>query len=615
MKNLRISSMLSFLTLCYCLLWTPLSSEARIYTVFNLLDAGIGSLRAAIDSANNNAGPDTIGFNIPGIGVKTIHPLSQLPPLIDRAGVLIDGFTQGGGAASPGVNPPLTANLLVELNGSVAGLSHGIWIMSPQNTIRGMIIDSFQQDGIRIQATKDTTYNNLIYSNFIGTDPTGTIARGNGWKRVSPWAGVNIVVPSRDTTYINDNIVLSNLSSSNYAEGVSISGCPPGDNHSNAVSKNYLGTDFTGMSPLGNAHNGVYIGKAAHHNIVDSNLISANGTEGVCIVGYVDEGQNIYLYTTNNIISNNIIGLNINQTTPMGNKREGVSIGIYYGNGVVCMLGYATDNIIGPNNIIAHNSRSGIIVWEHPSSSSNANRNQITKNSIYDNGPLGSVFLDIDLSDDGLTLNDLNDLDNGANRKLNFPVIDSGYFTEQTTIYGRVDIDSDPTQVTVEVFKAKGGASLHGKGQVYLGSVSPDDSGNWSILVSGLVAGDTITATTTDMYRNTSEFCGNYVVVAEPRVGGTEDTSGNSLEVSSPLLINSVDINFNVKNREAVRVGIYDLSGKLIRVIVDDKCEPASYSVSWDGENMRGESVPAGIYICSLESASSKIAKKILKIQ
>jgi hypothetical protein len=616
MRNNRISTVLLFLVLYCCLFLKPRCLEARTYTVFNIFDTGIGSLRAAIDSANNNVGQDTIDFKIPGVGVKTIRPLSQLPPLIDEAGVLLDGFTQGGGVASPGVNPPLTANLLVELNGSTAGLSHGIWIVSPNNTIQGMIIDSFEQDGIRIQASKEVTFNNLIYCNFIGTDPTGTIARGNGRNRINLWAGINIVVPPGDTTYINNNIVLGNLSSGNYAEGISISGCPPGDNHSNVVSKNYLGTDFAGMSSLGNAHNGVYIGGAAHDNLVDSNLISANGTEGVSIIGYADEGQDVYWYATSNTVSNNIIGLNANQTLPMGNKREGISIGVYYGNAApVWRVGYATGNIIGPNNIIAHNGRSGVIVREHSSSNSNSDRNQITRNSIYDNGLLDPGFLGIDLSDDGITLNDLSDPDNGANQELNFPVIESAYVTGQTAIYGRIDVDSDPTQATVEVFRAKTDPSLYGEGQVYLGSVSPDASGNWNIVVSGLAAGYSVTATTTDMSLNTSEFCDDYVVIAGTGVGEAGDTIGNSLEISSPLLINYVEINFNIKKREKIKLDIYDLSGKFIINLVDKVCEPSSYSASWDGKNIKGESVPAGIYICTLESVSGKVAKKILKIQ
>ncbi|MEQ1645233.1 MAG: CSLREA domain-containing protein, partial [Pyrinomonadaceae bacterium] len=64
------------------------------------------SLRAAIQTANDLAGSDTIAFDIPGGGVQTISPGSQLPPITER--VSIDGTTQPGF-----VNKPV-----IELNGS-----------------------------------------------------------------------------------------------------------------------------------------------------------------------------------------------------------------------------------------------------------------------------------------------------------------------------------------------------------------------------------------------------------------------------------------------------------------------------------------------------------------
>ena len=106
-------------------------------------DNNPGSLRWCMNAANFNAGaPDTIIFQIPGTGPFTIFPDSQLPPLVDLAGVFIDGFSQTG--ASAGRNPPSTATLMIVIDGSNAGPSHGIWILSPNNTIQGLVINSFE---------------------------------------------------------------------------------------------------------------------------------------------------------------------------------------------------------------------------------------------------------------------------------------------------------------------------------------------------------------------------------------------------------------------------------------------------------------------------------------
>ena len=65
------------------------ASPGATFTVTTTADAGAGSLRAAIIAANGSPGWDIINFNIPGAGVQTIFPLSQLPALTDPQGVPI----------------------------------------------------------------------------------------------------------------------------------------------------------------------------------------------------------------------------------------------------------------------------------------------------------------------------------------------------------------------------------------------------------------------------------------------------------------------------------------------------------------------------------------------
>ena len=51
------------------------------FTVTTTADAGAGSLRAAITAANASAGADSIEFDIPGAGVRTINLASALPAI------------------------------------------------------------------------------------------------------------------------------------------------------------------------------------------------------------------------------------------------------------------------------------------------------------------------------------------------------------------------------------------------------------------------------------------------------------------------------------------------------------------------------------------------------
>jgi hypothetical protein len=60
-----------------------------VFAVTSADDAGPGTLREAIDSANTTAGADMITFNIGGGGAQTISLLSELPSLTDEVIILL----------------------------------------------------------------------------------------------------------------------------------------------------------------------------------------------------------------------------------------------------------------------------------------------------------------------------------------------------------------------------------------------------------------------------------------------------------------------------------------------------------------------------------------------
>lgn len=582
------------------ILTIPVILNAATYTVTNTNDTGTGSLRWAITQANiNNNTFDVIDFNIPGGGLQTIRPLSQLPPLLDTAGVFIDGLTQAG--ASPGTNPPSSCTLMIRVCGAAAGASHGLWVLSPNNTIQGLLIDSFEQHGIRIQGIPTGTYNNIVTLNWVGMDPTGTIIRRNGWNQVRYWGGIYIEVAWDSIGFAFDNIIDLNLSSGNYAEGIGISSCPPGDAYQNIVTGNYVGTDYTGTLDRGNVHDGIYIGEGAHHNIIDGNLVSGNDFEGVCIIGYPPYGWDSH----DNILYNNIIGLDI-ALNPLANSMDGVSIG-QYGN--LYQGGFATGNIVD-GNIIAHNLHNGVTVWEHSNNSFNCDHNWITQNTMYNNGALG-----IDLNDEGVTPNDTNDPDTLANEEVNYPIITSArYFAPQTIIDGTVDIDTDPTQATIEVFRAHVDPSGYGEGWIYLGATTPNASNQWTITVTGLNIGDDVTATTTDMNNNTSEFAHNVAVVLGIEEGGSSPIPAEyRLEQNLPNPFNSrTAIEYGLPEPAQVNLCVYNIAGEKIITLVDAEQRPGHHTVYWDGRDKTGREVSNGIYFYKIEAAHYSAIKKLI---
>jgi len=422
------------------------------------------------------------------------------------------------------------------------------------------------------------------------------------------WAGIYIICTPGPPGYAYHNVIDRNLSSGNYAEGIGISNCPPGDVAFNGVLQNYVGTDAGGTVDLGNIHDGVFIGEGAHDNWVDGNLISGNDFEGVCIVGYAEAIPPVFTYA--NTVANNAIGLDV-ASAPLPNTFDGVSIGIY-GTGLIppwYQGGYATDNMIS-TNIIAHNGRNGVLVWEHFSNNANADFNPITQNSMYNNTLLG-----IDLADDGVTANDANDPDAGPNQEVNFPVITNAIETAgQTTISGNLDIDTSPDSAMVEVFRVSSDPSGYGEGQTYLGTATPDAAGNWSVTVPGLVAGDTVTATTTDVNFNTSEFAQNFVVVT-----GIEENESALIPQVFVLgqnypnpFINSTAIDFALPCEVHVNLTIYDVAGRKVKVLAHGMCNPEHHTVHWDGKDGQGRRVSPGVYIYTLNAGENTAMRRMI---
>jgi Dockerin type I domain len=488
----------------------PMSPQTRgtkaNFIVTNTGDAGLGSLRDAMTQANVTGGTDLITFNIPGIGPHIIQPLSQLPILTDAAGVIIDGLSQPGAAA--GANPPQTASLKIIIDGALAGNSHGLWIQSNGNTIRGLVISNFQGNGIYINGLPEAAVN-TVYCNFIGTDVTGALDRGNGTNLVSLWAGVYI--DNQPTGFAFNNTVIQNLISGNYAEGVAVIGPrQPGDVYGNRILHNLIGTDITGTVDLGNDHEGVCLAEGTHDNIVRGNLISGNDYDGVGIQGY----NNLPYYpappiqTYLNIIDTNIIGADLTGNNPIPNNYHGVAIGEYGPT----QWGCADRNRVGPSNRIFFNKHDGVAVWEDAINTSNADRNVISQNSIHYNNELG-----IDLGNDNVTPNDAGDPDTGPNQELNFPVITSAiYAVGTTTVTGTIDIDTPPNQAAVELFKAALDPTGYGEGETFISSTNPNATGNWTITTGTLAVGDYVTAVTIDKDGNTSEFSLGVIVTTQP---------------------------------------------------------------------------------------------------
>jgi Cadherin domain len=507
-------------------------------------DGGDGiSLREAISAANNtangSAGADQIRFAIPGLPTQTIFVGAELPRIYEA--ISIDGSTQPGFSGAP----------LIELRGNGTAGVDGLFLLpgSDGSTIRGLVINGFGNNGIEILSNS-----NLIVGNYIGTNATGTSAISNGAAGITVSGASNII---GGVTSLDRNVVSGNTGSGIFFYG-SVS-------TNNRILGNFIGTNAVGDSAVGNGGEGLILVSGAHGNVIGS----ANGGGNV-ISGSPFNGLGLYS-SDGNIIQGNVIGLNAAGTAAIGNVYSGISVGnsnfnqiggaglgegntisgnlqngIYadnamgmqisgnfigrsisntislgnLGNGIF-ITGVSGSNVIGgttlgSGNVISGND-SGI------ATSTNAGvQLTILGNQIFQNASLG-----IDLNWDGVTPNDIADVDSGPNSLQNFPVLISAVSNgSNTTIAGT--INSTPnTTLRIEFFRSvTGSVAANGQAEIPIGftTVTTNVNGDASFYVplTGVDSpvGSLISATATSVngavYGGTSEFAKNVLVSSAP---------------------------------------------------------------------------------------------------
>ncbi len=487
-------------------------------------------------------------------------------------GLYIDGVRNTATGNIIGLNAAGTAAL--------ANTSHGVYVTANgAGTVIGgttatarNIISGNGQDGIVIDGANSQTMRGIsIQGNYIGTDINGTTAIGNtrfGVYLFQQASGVTIggsvtgagnLISGNSNTGIqvdngiyntiqgntiglntsgsalgnaNNGITLNgaaynqiggttalaaNTIGASTNEGILVTGASA---TGNTIQGNFIGTNSSGASGLGNGRFGVWFASSASGNTLGGtaagagNVISSNVSHGVMVDA------------SNNTIQGNIIGRNPANSASLANAT-----GIYVNNVSGTLIG---GSVTGAGNVIAGNTSQGVVV-----TGASAANNTVLRNSIFSNGGLG-----IDLAGDAAVLaNDTGDADTGANSLQNYPVISSAVMSPTgTTISGSINSTAN-TNLRLEFFSIPSGTqdATNGEGPTYLGflNVTTDGSGNASFvefLQNVFIAvGDRVTATATVRpsdftFGSSSEFAANVTVTSSGTQGtaSADFTSGTS---------------------------------------------------------------------------------------
>lgn len=584
--------------------------------IVNTNDSGQGSLRQWIANANalgdaglaqagRPAGIENALFMLadgtarPGLnagyatqfanGIATIKPLSALPAISQPA--VLDAQTQPGWSSTP----------LIELNGAGAA-SNGLALAAGGSTVRGLVINRFGGWGMRLSGAG----NNVVAGNYVGINAAGTTGSGN--------SNTNLLISDCPDNRIGGLVPTDRnvISGSTRNDGIDITGAA---SQRNVILGNYVGTDASGTSAIGNGVNGIWISGGASNNVVGGgtpgagNVVSGNVDDGVEVQHSTSTGNRVegnFIGTDRTgllavpnaddgvVIENgqsNVIGGTVAGTANVisGNKNNGVHIGGQgaHGNRILgnsigttmtglaalpnggsgvrfsavpdgASVGAPVGNSVGgllagEANVIAFNATPGVNV-------SSGTGVTVSGNRIFGNSGIG-----IDLGANAVSVNNGTKNPALAGSDMDFPVLTYAHLAEASlTLAGHVG--SAPNQplfggAQVEIYKAWADPTGYGQGQTLLftrtAAADGSFSGTFDAQGLGLLAGDRLTATATDAAGNTSEFSLNIRITAS--VCGTvfEDVNyGGGAGRDSATAVGVA--------RPGARVELYDASGSYV---------------------------------------------------
>ncbi len=538
-----------------------------------ITSAGKTSLRSAIEESN--ARPPwykdsviTITFNIDGTGTQGIGLLSYLPTI--RYPVYIDGYTQAG--SSPNTNDFANGSNAVPTIRINANGYGGLEIEASNTTVRGLIINKQVGEaikivnsdsciiegnflgtsvdglsnvtpdgyGVRIEngsynviggtspgsrnvilggvvITGDSSYNNTVAGNYIGTDKTGLTALSQNASGVDITSGAhNNVIGGTDT-------LARNLVSGNWMSGIGLSG---NGVEQNKILNNYIGISANGQNAIPNNFDGVNISNGANNNVVGEagagNIISGNGETGIKL--------------------ENCSGISI-QGNHIGTNSSGIDLG---NSGVGVLLFTNTSNNTigglseGEGNTIAFNGNTGVVV-----AYGETKYNAILGNSIYQNNKFGIDFQ----WDEWPNENDLMDEDDGPNGMQNYPEIEYAREGDSLIVTGTFYSKPNKSYLLQFFINDSADASGYGEGQELIGSrnilLGADGQKDFSFsFAASNSVGKYITATATDDSNNTSEFSAAVLIR-----GQAAQISVSQESIYTEVIPNSsADIDFIISN-------------------------------------------------------------------
>ncbi len=642
--------------------------KLKICLVTVASDAGSGSLREAIDKANQDQ-CNLIQFAIPASGVAEIRTSSQLPDITAKQ-LIIDGTSQSGyRTGSPTV--AVINNTVYGFNGQngnqldiygmkMANFGTPINILNSKiSNLNDNVIENFTSTAIQVKTsafTYGTVNNNTIRTqsaSSVGIDLDGTGGVTINKNRITGFTKVGITTANANNQKITNNMVLSadTITSVGIAVNAS-SGCFI---QADTVRKAGIGIQVTG----GNGNQILSNTAAVGDSISKANKLIVNK----CGISVISSSNCSITLNTLNVLEKAIAVSNSNTALINSNTLKKSNAGIYLSNasnGRVAnntidstAIGLKFDNSAGVvvfNNLITRSLQYGVLLntgsdgckfnsnligaryLGDPTYAEGAGMLVKSSNNYIGNNPIGgyenhikqnkkggvivdggknniityNFFYNNDVTKGKPTAYAIGLINNGNNTKLKPAITSHKWIDNKLHVYGT---NNNTVSDTIHLYLGTGGYEEVSK---FLGDTLSRTGGNWEVIVdtaiSNKIAKRTtwyVVATATDINRNTSPLSDMYIL-GDCYVTSLKDTTDNDYP-----LPNTLRMAMKCANGQANPVGVYfnvpDGGAKEVKLQMKLLTLDNKYGVNFDGKNIP-DGVIAGMNAQKLASAAWTIA-------
>ncbi len=494
------------------------------------------------------------------IGIQISGNRNRIGSNYPEAANYIEDMAQNG-ILITGDSNLITGNVIgLDLTGAPSGSPFGIFVLGHENTIGGIGVGegnviSGNDKGVSVYTFDFGTAH--IIGNSIGTDLSGTSARGNK---------VGVEVLGFNTVIGGSAPEAMNVISGNTESGI-LAGLQSTDIY---IQGNHIGVDKSGTVLIPN-RDGIVLGPGSKLCHVEENLIKSNTQFGIFISGLQDSALESSFHE---IFGNEILM----------NAQAGIGIA---NNTYDVVVGHALNNT-GAANTIQFNGNGGVVFSQTFGTPQN---NTIRRNSFKQNNLKG-----IDIKTFG---------PNAQDNVLPPEVV------EVTRVGGAmfevVGTHARPGSV-IDLYSGDLNGSNNWEGLHWLGSgvVAPDNIFQFNVDDCGC---DLVVATATDPQGNTSEFSiGTLVMMTAVR---DQQKSDHSVTVFPNPFHDATTIEIELNQPDEIDLSVFDTHGKKVATLCNDHLFAGTHRWSW-----KHASASDGIYYFRLASGNgSAVTGKLILIE